>query len=48
MEKLIELLNKFYEENGWIFKAIGHRDMQRVFELENDDMVRDTAIISKI
>ena len=47
MEKLIELLNEFYKEEWDIFRAIQHNDRLKVFELENDDLVRDTAIISK-
>lgn len=47
MEKLIELLNEFYKEEWDIFRAIQHNDRLKIFELENDDLVRDTAIISK-
>jgi hypothetical protein len=48
MEKLIELLNEFYDKEKWgVFNAIEHRDNQRVFKLGNDDRVRDTAVISK-
>jgi hypothetical protein len=47
MEKLIELLNEYYKEEWDIFRAIQHNDRIKVFELENDDLVRDTAIISK-
>ena len=47
IEKLIELLNEFYEKEWHIVRAIWHRDTQRIFELENDDMVWDTAVISK-
>lgn len=45
--KLIELLNEFYKEKWDIFRAIQHNDRLKVFELENDDLVRDAAIISK-
>ena len=45
--KLLELLNEFYKEKWDIFRAIQHNDRLKVFELENDDLVRDVAIISK-